>query len=331
MAWSVLGRGLFCPVLVSPEPGRVLVLTRGADGALLCQEKEGDAWGEARSLGLPVARSPGSELAIPLDWQLGACGDGSGDVDLVARSPDGDFLYLRSSLAGPLPFACLGAPAAMPANRAVPIGLAAPPVVCRSAPDRLDVFALGPDGDLLQAVREGTDWGAFASLGAAPADPGGGGRLPPGSEAVAACVCGPSRIAVFRRGARGDLLLKWWNGEGWSNYTSLGSPEITDASYPAVTVSAPLTGPPAACSWGPLRLDVFARGPDADLVHNAWDGTDWSGFVSLGMPQRDGQAVPLSGSVSVCTPGVGACDVVAGAVDGQLYHLAWSDSEHGER
>ena len=86
------------------------------------------------------------------------------------------------------------------------------------------------------------------------------GRAVPRAEAVAACSCWPSGIAVFRRGARGDLLLKWWDGTRWSDYAP--SPESPDESYPAVTMPAPLTGPPAAGSWGGgTRLDVFARGP----------------------------------------------------------------------
>lgn len=331
LVWTSVGTGLYCPVVVSPGAGRVILLVRDATGALLCQEKNGEGWGAARSLGVPLAQSPGSEVFVPVDWQLGACADGTGEIDIVARSPDGDLLYLRSTLAEPSTFECLGAPAAMPATRAVPIGLACAPVVCRSEPDRLEVFALGPDGDLVQAVCSGAEWGAFDSLGLPAPDTTAGGRLPPGSEGVAVCRCGASRVAVFRRGARGDLLLKWWNGERWSNYASLGSPEIPDPSYPAVTISAPLTGPPAACSWGPTRLDVFARGPDGDLVHTSWDGGDWSQFVSVGMPIADGQPVPLAGAVSVCTAREHECDVVAGAVDGRLYHLVWNDAERGER
>lgn len=330
MAWTAIGTGLYCPVIVSPTPGKVVLLARDAQGVLKYRVNEAGVWGETESLGVPVARSPESDLDVPVDWQIAACADGTGAVDLVARSPDGDLLYLHTSLERPRAFQCLGAPAVMPATRAVPVGLAAPPAVCRSAADRLEVFSLAPDGDVMHAVRRGEEWGAFDSLGMPRVAATGHAPLPPVAEGVAVCSCGPSRVAVFRRGGRGDLLLKWWNGERWSKDASLGSPDIPDPSYPAVTMSAPLTGPPAACSWGPTRLDVFARGPDGDMVHTSWDGEAWSGFSSVGMPVSADQIIPFAGTVSACTAQAHACDVVAGAVDGRLYHLEWKDSAHGE-
>jgi hypothetical protein len=37
-----------------------------------------------------------------------------------------------------------------------------------------------------------------------------------------------------------------------------------------------LASAPAACSWGPNRIDVFARGSRGDLLHASWDGSRWS-------------------------------------------------------
>ena len=322
--WSAIGAGLFCPVLVSPAPGRIVLLARTAAGELVRRERspDGGGWSRARSLGVPTARSRGGGMDVPVDWQLAACRgataqDGADAIELVARSPDGDLLQARLGADGGVRFECLGAPAEAPAGRAIPVGIASPLAVCRAAPERLDVFAVGQTGDLLHAVHSGGEWEPFDSLGA----PAGA----PRAEAVAACGCGPSRIAVFRRGSGGDLVLKWWDGAAWSGYASLGSPQIPDPSYPAVTAPAPLTGPPAACSWNPTRLDVFARGPAGDLVHAWWNGADWSSFESLGLPAAAGRTVPLTGAVTACSAGVGTCDVVAGAVDGRLYHATWSD------
>ena len=91
-------------------------------------------------------------------------------------------------------------------------------------------------------------------------------------------------VSSRRSGARGDLLLKWWDGTRWSDYAP--SPESPDESYPAVTMPAPLTGPPAACSWGGAHASMCSPVDRAsgDLVHKWWDGSDWSGFDSLGMP-----------------------------------------------
>lgn len=326
-AWSAVGAGLFCPAVVALGGGRVVLLARAADGDLVRLEK-GGGWERPQSLGVPVARSPGGAVAVPVDWQLAACDGGADAIELAARSPDGDLLHLRLTPAGSVQFECLGAPAAAPAGRAIPVGLAGPPAICRSGPDRLDVFAPGQGGEVLHAVRDRDEWGPFDALDAPAAarrrDREG---WPAAGEAVAACRCGPSGIALFRRGAGGQLLLKWWNGTDWSDYASLGSPEAPDESYPAVTAPAPLTGPPAACSRGAERLDVFARGPVGELVHTGWDGAGWSRFESLGMPAAArGRTVPLTGAVTTCCSAGGrSCDVLAGAVDGVLYHVTWSD------
>ncbi len=325
-AWSALGPGLFCPAAVARAGGGVVLLARAGGGELVRVDRDAAGWRPPRSLGVPVARSRGGSIAVPVDWQIAACAGDPDAIELAARSPDGDLLHLSLTPAGPVEFECLGAPAAAPAGRAIPVGLAGPPAICRSGPGRLDVLAVGQGGEVLHAIRSGGEWGPFDSLGAPPA-PSEGRRAgrPAVAEAVAACRCGPSGIALFQRGAEGQLLLKWWNGADWSDYAALGSPEVPDESYPAVTVPAPLTGPPAACSGGPDRLDVFARGPWGDLVHTGWDGADWSRFASLGMPADEEQSVPLTGAVTACSAGGRACDVVAGAVDGRLYYLRWSD------
>ena len=95
--------------------------------------------------------------------------------------------------------------------------------------------------------------------------------------------------------------------------------------YPAVTVSTPLTGPPAACSWGVNRLDVFARGARGEILHKSWDGRAWSPFVSLGMPvDAERRWLPSAGAVTACTWGSTRLDVLTRAVDGNVYH-AWFD------
>ena len=39
-----------------------------------------------------------------------------------------------------------------------------------------------------------------------------------------------------------------------------------------------------------------------------------------------GRTVPLTGAVTTCCSAGGrSCDVLAGAVDGVLYHVTWSD------
>lgn len=313
-----MGTGLFCPVLVSPRPGGVALFGRSPTGELFYQEREGSGWGPTESLGVPVAHIAGCALEVPVGWQLAACPASGGDVALFATSPEGDLLHMAGRCGQWGTFECLGTPASEASGFDIPIGLTGAFTACSVGPGRAHVFALGQDGNLLHTSQDGAGWTGFESLGAT----GGDGAMPL-VEALSACACGETALAIFFRGARGDLLLKWWDGARWSAFVSLGSPEIADLAYPAITVPAPLTGPPAACSWGANRLDVFARGSRGELLHKCWDGTNWSGFVSLGMPADGDTAIPFAGAVTACTSGVGRLDVLARAVDGHLYHGYW--------
>ena len=227
-------------------------------------------------------------------------------------------------------FECLGSPAEPAGDIAIPAGLTGPPAVCRTGSGAVHVFAPGQEGALLHTVNAGGEWDGFESLGSPTIRSDGADHSMPLIEPVAACGCGSAGIAVLLRGPQGDLLLKWWDGAGWSDYASLGWPEAPDPGYPAVRVPAPLTGVPAACSWGPNRMDVFARGGGGDLVHTCWDGEAWSGFESLGLPVSSGMVVPFVGTPTACSTGSGAIDVVARAIDGRLYHASWEGARDGE-
>ena len=39
---------------------------------------------------------------------------------------------------------------------------------------------------------------------------------------------------------------------------------------------------PECVSWGPNRIDCFARGTDAAMYHRWWNGSSWGGWESLG-------------------------------------------------
>ncbi len=245
----------------------MILFARGATGELFCKEWEGGGWGELRSLGLPVARLASSGGTVPADWPLAACSDGPKRLHLFARSPDGDLLQMVGSGGEWGAFECLGAPATTSGGLAIPLGLAGPLAACSAGPDRIDLFAVGQTGDLLHTSWDGKDWGDFESLGTPVIQRGGTQQPVPLSGSLAACRCGAERIGIFIRGVQGDLMLKWWDGTRWSEFASLGWPQVPDEIYPAVTVAAPLMGPPAACSWGPERIDVFARGSIGHVLH----------------------------------------------------------------
>jgi Repeat of unknown function (DUF346) len=307
-------------------PSHITLLARGVTGELFHKEWDGVVWSGCHSLGVPIARGNGSQAPVPVDWQLAACSGEPGRVDLFARSPEGDLLQMTQIDGKWGTFEYLGTPASMGAGTPVPMGLGSSPAACGWGPDRLDVFAVGPDGDLLHTAWNGQDWSEFASLGAPAIGAAGIQQQVPLSGSVAACRCGRDRIAVFLRGARGDLIVKWWDGTGWGEYISLGFPEVQSDLYPAVNIAAPLAGPPAACSWGLQRADVFARGPHGDLLHRWWDGKGWTPFESLGVPVSPDpypHRIPFTGAVTACTWGPNRLDVFARALDGNLYHAWW--------
>ena len=323
--WMPIASGLFCPAAVSPRSGCAALFTRSATGEIFYQEREGAQWGPRQSLGAPVAHTAGSDLAVPVGWQVAACRGESGVIELFATSPDGELLHMRGTPGDWGAFECLGSPAQIEGS--VPAGLTSPPAVCYSESGRLAVFVRGQDGELLQTIRNGSGWGGFESLGFPTITRPGLQQPMPLIEPVAACRCGEAGTAIFLRGFQGDLLMKWGDAAGWSDYASLGAPEIADPGYPAMRVPASLSGPPAVCSWGAGRIDVFVRGPHGDILHKIWNGADWGEFESLGMPVVDEEAIPFTGAVTACTRLVGALDVVARAVDGRLYHASWEPGQ----
>jgi hypothetical protein len=93
----------------------------------------------------------------------------------------------------------------------------------------------------------------------------------------------------------------------WSNWTSISGDTSVQAE-------------PAAVSWGPNRIDVFAWGADFSLLH---DGDSWTlaeGFEKLGQG--------LSGPPKAVSGGVGSLHVFSYSHYGELDHKAWSDSRN---
>lgn len=79
-----------------------------------------------------------------------------------------------------------------------------------------------------------------------------------------------------------------------------------------------LTSAPDVASWGPNRLDVFARGTDNALYHRWWDGSAWRGWESLGGV--------LTSDPSAVSWGNGRVDVFARGTDNALYHRFYQGS-----
>ncbi|HEX4609483.1 MAG TPA: hypothetical protein VH092_14895, partial [Urbifossiella sp.] len=54
---------------------------------------------------------------------------------------------------------------------------------------------------------------------------------------------------------------------------TLAAPSRAPADWESL--DGKVTDPPVAVSWGPNRLDLFARGTDGAVWHKWWDGQNW--------------------------------------------------------
>jgi hypothetical protein len=123
-------------------------------------------------------------------------------------------------------------------------------------PGRIDLFWVDFDGVLIhQAFRHGS-WADPESLG---------GTL---ASAPAVTAWGDEEMEVFAVMPDGELWDRYWDGEAWHGWESLGG-ELDGRAAPA------------ASSWGADRLDVFARGLDGTVWHRWWDGMRWVDWERL--------------------------------------------------
>ena len=88
--------------------------------------------------------------------------------------------------------------------------LAGTPAVTTWAPNEMQVFAIGPEGDLSSLYWDGRAWHPWHSHG---------GQFV-GSPAVS--TWGAERIDVFARAADGTLMHQWYGPTDWSEWESLG-------------------------------------------------------------------------------------------------------------
>jgi hypothetical protein len=314
--WAPIAEDVFSPAAAPRCERRLALIARGPQGELLYREREGETWSDFRSLGVPMGRTGPSAAAIPVDWPIAACATGDDQIQLLARSPEGELLHgvLRADIWEG--FECIGAPEAPGIEVAVPMGLAGAPSACSRARGQMDVFAVGASGALLHTTWNGSEFSELQSLRGIPWR---GGRELPISGAISAAACGSRSMGVFARGSHGELLVKWWDGVSWSPFASVTAPDETDPINELIEIPMPLASAPAACGGGAGRLDVFARSPGGDLLHRWWNGSSWTRFESLGMPRSGSAPIPFTGISLACTWGKWRLDVFARGVDGRLY------------
>ena len=313
--WSAVAGEVSCPAAAAAGERRLALFARGPRGELLERRRDGESWTDFRSLGVPAARGGPSD--VPIDWPIAACATGDDEIQLVARGPDGELLHGTVSGGEWRCFESIGTPEVRAGDVSVPRGLAGAPAACSRVPGQMDVFAVGPAGELLHSVWDRSGFSEVETLGGLP---NARGSDLPICGGISAASCGDTAMAVFARGSTGELLVKWWNGGAWAPFAKVHSLDELDPASHFIDVPLPLTSAPVACGGGTTRLDVFARGPGGDLLHRAWNGAAWTRAESLGMPRSaTGEPIPFTGFSLACAWGRWRLDVFASAADGKLY------------
>ena len=127
-------------------------------------------------------------------------------------------------------------------------------------PGRLDIFAVGTDGQMRHKAWD-TDWRPPANHWTEL-----GGNF---TSRPALASWAPGRMDVFAVGSDGQMHHKAWDGD-WK-------PSQQDwAPFGGLFTSAP-----EAVAWGRDRLDVFAVGTTRQMYHKAWDGSRWRRWEPL--------------------------------------------------
>ena len=145
----------------------------------------------------------------------------------------------------------------------------------------------------------------------------------------------PSPCSERRQGTAGDTTVGVWDlssvmnycNDAWNNDGQLSATDIQGARvfYGNVwsdwgNLGGQLASAPAAVSWAPNRLDVFAQGKNNRLWHKVWDGTGWGDWT------EDAKGV-MSAAPAVTSWGANRLDVFVRGADAQLWHKAWGGSE----
>ncbi|WP_158771452.1 hypothetical protein [Streptomyces sp. NRRL S-340] len=97
---------------------------------------------------------------------------------------------------------------------------------------------------------------------------------------MGAASWGTDRLDLVARGASSiKLFHRVQNGNTWENWREIGSRFLSG---------------PAVSTWGPNRLDVFAKSWDHNLLHRFCNGQAWSEWLDLGVIGTDDAPAAVS-------------------------------------
>ena len=156
---------------------------------------------------------------------------------------------------------------------------------------RLDVFATGPDGDLLHQYYDGSQWqpdiNSLESLG---------GELITGPSAIS---WGKGRLDIFAVEHTGKVAHIYYDGTKWSDWETFSDGPLFRNSL-------------FTSSWGENRLDIYGVADDDHLYHKYWDGSRWADWEDLGGA--------LQGTVGATSWLKNRIDIVGYGLDNTYYY-----------
>lgn len=236
-------------------------------------------------------------------------------------------------------------------------GFNSPPTAVSPGTGKMDIFSVGTDQSLQHKFYDGSAWqpseSTFESLGG----------ILDGTEVVAATANGANNLDIFGKGTDGSIYHKYYDGSTWqpqgNTLENLG--DGTNFVYGPAAVSwglnrtdifaidtsltmlhqywdgttwlsqweslddSEFADTPTAVSWGANRLDIFGvEAESGALLHNAWDGSQWSKWENLGTPSAN---VAFTGTVAATSWSTNRIDIIALGTDGAYYYKYWDGSQ----
>lgn len=149
-------------------------------------------------------------------------------------------------------------------------GITSDPSAASWNPNRIDVVARGPQGQVLRTFTNnaGAATPTYSTLTAIPANPDGLGAAITGAPALVSQA--NERLNLFARDAATNKLIHThFNGTAWAAWTVVGGDRT-------------VTSAPAATSWADGRVDVFARGTGNQLQQITYSDGAWHPWTDHG-------------------------------------------------
>jgi hypothetical protein len=136
---------------------------------------------------------------------------------------------------------------------------------------------------------------------------------------VGAALSAPGRLELVTVDVDGSVLLKWWDGNQSTPWTSIGGIATSDPDIAGRTYDSLYLGVPVKVT----RIDVVARGADGAIWHNSRHDEYttqgpfdvWTGWTSLGGAAKS--------APTIITWESGRLDVFAWGLDDQLWGNYW--------